>query len=129
MDKKTAALLGAVASIATIGAANAATQPMPDPSDALQASSYADLLAPVHNAVALVKADDNARQREQQRVPEGAQQDVPEGNMQLADWNGPAYHHHHHHHHRHHQAYRRDHHHHHHASVVGIPGVGAVVVR
>ena len=126
MDKKTAALLGAVASIATVGAASAATPPMPGSSEALQVSSYADLLAPVHNAVVLVKADDTARQREQQRAPEGAQQDVPEGHVQLADWGG-AYRHHHHHH--HHQAYRRDHHHHHHASYVGIPGVGGVVVR
>lgn len=127
MDKKIAGLLGAVASWVTMGAANAATQPMPDPSEALQASSYADLLAPVENAVALVKADDTARQREQQRAPEGAQQDVPEGNMQLADWGGGYYHHHHHHH--HHQAYRHHHHHHHHTSYIGIPGVGGVVVR
>jgi hypothetical protein len=127
MDKKIAGLLGAVAGWVTMGAANAATAPASNPSEALEASSYADLLAPVHNAVALVKADDTARQREQQRAPEGAQQDVPEGNMQLADWGGGYYRHHHHHH--HHQAYRHHHHHHHHTSYIGIPGVGGVVVR
>jgi hypothetical protein len=129
MDKKIAGLLGAVASWVTMGAAHATTAtPMPNPSEALQASSYADLLAPVENAVALVKADDvvRARSQSQSRELEGTQQDVPEGNVQLADyWQRPRAHHHHH----HHQAYRHHHHHHHHASVVGIPGVGAVVVR
>ena len=85
---------------------------------------YADLLAPVPNAVEMLKIDDAVRQRSS----------VPEGGVQLADYgyyDPPAYHHHHHHHHyRDNRAYyRRDHHHHHHSSYVGIPGVGGVIVR
>ena len=43
MDKKIAGLLGAVAALSTLGAAQAT--PAPGPSDALTANSYADLLA------------------------------------------------------------------------------------
>lgn len=123
MDMKTVGLIGAVAGLATIGVAHAAIPPAPGASDALAVSSYADLLAPVPDAVTQVKADDAAR----------ARRPTPEGELQLAEYyeynNGPspAYHHHHHHHHHHHQAYRH-HHHHHHNTVVGIPGVGGVVV-
>ena len=45
-DKKIAGLLGAVAGLATLSTAQAATNPAPDPAEALQASSYADLLGP-----------------------------------------------------------------------------------
>ena len=58
MDKKTLGLLGAVAGLAAAGSAHAANAPVPNPAEALQASSYADLLAPVQNAAALLKADD-----------------------------------------------------------------------
>ncbi|HET8997269.1 MAG TPA: hypothetical protein VFN42_11430, partial [Acetobacteraceae bacterium] len=61
MDKMTAGLLGAVAGLATMGAAQAATTPAVSPSNALQASSYADLLEPIPNAAALLKADDGLR--------------------------------------------------------------------
>jgi hypothetical protein len=119
MDKKTAALLGAVTGLATMGAAHAATPPV-NAADPAQPSSYAELLAPVDNAVALMRADDAARSR----------QSTPEGDVQLADYYdyGPRrYHHHHHHHHHHHAYYRHHHHHHHHHSTfVGIPGVGGV---
>jgi hypothetical protein len=124
MDK-TKTLLGAVAGLATMGAAHATIAPAPNPSEFLQASSYSDLLAPVQNAPALLKADNTMR------ASEGVQQDdvgrIPPGNVQEADYYGPppGYRHHHHH---HHQAYRRDHHH-HHTSYVGVPGVGGVVVR
>jgi hypothetical protein len=120
MDKTTAGLLGAVAGLATMGVAQAATPPMAAPSEALQAASYADLLAPVQNAVAVLRADDAAR----------ANDAVPEGGIQPAQYYsyGPAYHHHHHHHHHHHQAYNRHHHHHHQSSYVGIPGVGGVII-
>lgn len=119
MDKTTAALLGAVASLATMGAAQAAAPPVPNASEALKAASYADLLSPVENAAAVMKADDAAR----------AQQAPVEGNIEPVQYYnyGPprGYHHHHHH---HHAYYRHHHHHHHHASYVGIPGVGGVVV-
>jgi hypothetical protein len=107
MDKKIAALLGAVASVSTLGAAQAAT-PV-NPGDALQASSYADLLAPVPNAVAALIADDAARASKSDGEMEVAQIQVQIG-------------HHHHHHHRYHRKpvivikrhHRRHHHHHHH---------------
>jgi hypothetical protein len=114
MDKKIAGLLGAVASLGTFGAAEAA--PAPAPTDVLRANSYADLLEPIPNAAALLQA-----------IDESAPVPSTEGNVQVAQF----YHHHHHHHHHHSQyrryydeprvivvppRYRRDryHHHHHH---------------
>src|SRR5665213_2058425 len=48
MDKKIAGLLGAVAALTSMTAANAAA---PTPTETLQATSYADLLNPVPNAI------------------------------------------------------------------------------
>lgn len=61
MGKTSVGLLGAVAGLATMGAAHAATPAAPHPSDALQAASYGELLQPVRNATELMKADDAAR--------------------------------------------------------------------
>jgi hypothetical protein len=58
MDKKTAGLLGAVAGLATMGSAHAG---FPDASEALKASSYADLLKPIPNAKEVLAADDASR--------------------------------------------------------------------
>lgn len=127
MDKTTAGLLGAVAGLATMGAAHAATAPAPNPSEFLQISSYGDLLTPVPNATALLTADDTARASE--GVQEDDMQRVPAGDIQEADYYGPPPGYRHHHHHHHHQAYRHHHHHHHHSAYVGIPGVGGVIVR
>lgn len=124
MDKTTAGLLGAVATLATMGVAQAATPPAPNPSEFMQIGSYTDLLAPVQNAKALLKAD-NAMQAERGRYQDDVDR-TPE-NIQLADWNQRNYYrrgeeHHHHH------AYYHHHHHHHHHHVEGyIPGVGVVV--
>jgi hypothetical protein len=127
MDKKIVGLLGAVAGLATVGSAQAAIHPVPNPSEALQASSYADLLAPVPNAAELLKADDAAHAQQ----PSAAADD-----FELARAFYPLYRHHHHHHH-HHSYYgpygyrgyhRRYHHHHHHHAFIGIPGIGGVVV-
>jgi hypothetical protein len=85
MHKTITGLLGAVA---TLGVAQAA--PTPDPSDALKANSFAELLEPIPNATALLNAMD--------------EKPATENNVQL------AYHHHHH----HHRYFRRHHHHHHH---------------
>jgi hypothetical protein len=85
MYKTITGLLGAVA---TLGVAQAA--PTPDPSDALKANSFAELLEPIPNATALLNAMD--------------EKPATENNVQL------AYHHHHH----HHRYFRRHHHHHHH---------------
>lgn len=122
MDKKIAGLLGAVAGLATISSAQAAPEPGPAPSEALQASSYADLLAPISNPVAALEADNAARAQ----------------NLELAQYYNyypysnyysypPPYYHHHHHHH-HNNYYSRHDHHHHNSAFIGIPGVGGVVV-
>jgi hypothetical protein len=104
MDKKIAGLLGAVAAVSTIGTAQAA--PTLNPTETLRAYSFAELLEPIPNAAALLRA-----------VDEQPQAETADGNIQLAQYH---YHHHHHHH-----AYRRyvprivvvprhRHHHHHH---------------
>jgi len=110
MDKKIAGLLGAVAGLATMGAANAAVQAPTSPLPA--AASYAELLGPVSNASEVLIADDAARS------------ELGEARVQLAQYH---HHHHHntriiikrrhyHHHHHHHRKIiiRRSHHHHHH---------------
>lgn len=125
MDKKIVGLLGAVAGLALTGSAQAAISPAPSPSEALRASTYSDLLAPIPNAAALLKADDDARA--QQPNPE------PADDVQVAQFYRPFYHHHHHHHHHHgyygyYRSYHHHHHHHHHRAVVRVPGVGGVVI-
>ena len=109
MDKKIAGLLGAVATLGAFNAAQAAPTPSPAPSDVLRANSFADLLEPIPNAVALLQAVDES-------AP------APSANVELAQLIVVGRHHHHHHH--HHHAYRRyvpriviaprRHHHHHH---------------
>ena len=120
MDKKIAGLLGAVAGLATMTSAQAATGPAPKSTEALQASSYSDLLAPISNAAALLQADDAARAQQQ---PEPADDFQVAQLYYVADVN------HHHHHHVYRRYTRHHHHHHHHAAFVGIPGLGGVVVR
>jgi hypothetical protein len=94
MEKRIAGLLGAVAALGTLGAADAA--PAPATSDALRVNSYAELLQPIPDAVARLKAVDEQRST------------TPEANVQVAQVVVVRRHHHHHHH------YRRHHHHHHH---------------
>src|SRR5581483_8114910 len=122
MEKRTAGLLGAVAGLAAMGTAHAAIAPAVNPEAALQASSYADLLAPVPNAMALIQADNAAR-------TQSGTTDAKVEPVQYYYRDEPRYRHHHHHHH-HHAYYRHHHHHHHHhaQSFLGIPGVGGVVV-
>lgn len=114
MDKKLAGLLGAVASVATLGAAHAATQQSTAVSPLPAAASYAELLSPVGNASELLVADDAARMQQSG------------GHIQLAQ----DHHHHHHtkviikksHHHHHHRKIiiKKSHHHHHHSMY--LPG-------
>ncbi len=127
MDKKIAGLLGAVAGLATMSTAQAAISPS-TPAAGSQASSYADLLAPIANPITQLQAD-NAM-----RAQEAAVEPLPE--LQLAQAYYTAYpyanNHHHHHHHTYSRHYTRNNHHHHHhhqRTVIGIPGVGGVVVR
>lgn len=99
MDKKIAGLLGAVAALSTVGAAQAST---PNP---MQANSYTDLLKPVPNAAAALAVDDAAR----------ASRD--KGDMKTAQISVEVGHHHHHHHH-HRKVIIRHHHHHHHHKII-----------
>jgi hypothetical protein len=104
MDKKIAGLLGAVSALASLDTAQATIAT--DSTTILKAQSYADLLNPIPNAAAILKAADEAGDTSGVRVAENA---------------------HHHHHHHHHHSYRRErkiiiaprrhHHHHHHHSM------------
>jgi hypothetical protein len=98
MEKKIAGLLGAMATLGAFNAAQAAPTPAPAPSDVLRANSFAELLEPIPNAAALLKAVDEAP------APSADE------NVKLAQY----YHHHHHHH--HHSNYRR------YGPVVVVPG-------
>ena len=60
MDKKIAGLLGAVATLGAMNAAQAAPTPAPAPSDILRANSFADLLEPIPNAAKLLQAIDES---------------------------------------------------------------------
>lgn len=112
MEKKIAGLIGAMVTFGAFTAAEAAPMAPPAPSEILKANSFADLLEPIPNAVALLQVVDEA----------GPMSSADE-NVQLVQF----YHHHHHHHHHHSQyrryaprivvvppRYRRYHHHHHH---------------
>ena len=87
MDKKIAGLPGAAAALTTVAGAHAATTRTADPPTA---TNYRDLLEPIPNALAMLKADD-AR----------LAQSGATGDIRLAQY----YHHHHHHHHHHHNGY------------------------
>lgn len=118
MDKATAGLIGAVAGLAAAGSAQAASLPALGVSEAMHAASYAELLAPVPNAAALLKADDAARAQAARIEPARAYYYFDYGYpyappryyppTYYAPYYPPYYHHHHHHH------YRYYHHHHHH---------------
>ena len=84
MDKKIAGLLGAVGALPSLDTAQATIRT--DSTTMLKAQSYADLLNPIPNAAAILKAADEAGDTSGVRVAENA--------------------HHHHHHHRH--SYRRE---------------------
>lgn len=109
MEKKIAGLIGAMATLGAVTAAQATPIAPPAPSEILKANSFADLLEPIPNAVALLQVVDEA------------------GPMSSADNNVLLVQYHHHHHHHHHSQYRRyapriivvppryrRHHHHHH---------------
>ena len=112
MDKKLAGLLGAVATLGAMHAAQAAASP----TAVLQANSFAELLEPIPNAAAQLRALDEHQASQ-----------PAEAKVELAQYYAPYYHHHHHHHHHHAfypryyggevvvvPRYRRYYHHHHH---------------
>ncbi len=115
MDKKIAGLAGAISALATMTAVEAARAQ--NVTEVLSARSYAELLQPIPNAVALLMAADAANAA---RAKGEAGQDP---NVKLAQYRSPpshptitslvsspsptiaGYHHHHHHHHHHHDGY------------------------
>lgn len=102
MNRKTASLVGAISVLATAGVLNSAQAK--EVVEVLTPTTYAELLQPIPNAVALLGAA-NA-------LSEGQASESGPGNVQLAQ-----YHHHHHHHqwrrhHHHHHNWRHHHHHH-----------------
>lgn len=103
MEKKIAGLLGAVAALGAVNAAQAAPTPQVPSgisSETLTANSFTELLEPIPNAAVLLRAVD-------QTPPAPS----VSGNVQLAQY---YRHHHHHHHHHFWRRYRHHHHHHHH---------------
>ena len=62
MERKIAGLLGAMATLGAVNAAQAAPMPTPVPSEALQANSFAELLEPIPNATDLLSAIDESQQ-------------------------------------------------------------------
>ncbi len=102
MDKKVFGFATAVTALTPVGAAQA----LPASAHTLQAQSFAELLAPIPDAVEKLKASDAVL----------AERDSDAAKVELAQF----YHHHHHHHRffrpffRHHHNYRRFRHHHHH---------------
>ena len=102
MDKRIAGLLGAAAALTSMTSANAAGPASVDP---LQATSYADLLNSVPNALAQLIADDTAREGKSR-----GEVDVAQVRVEVD----------HHHHHRYRRRHKR-HHHHHHSNFMVIP--------
>lgn len=104
MDKTVIGLVAAIGAIAPLTSAQASTQAA-DLGAAMEVSSFADLLQPIPNALAILKASD---EQETANPAEG---------VQVAQLVVHTYHHHHHHHvyvYRHHHHHYRYHHHHHH---------------
>jgi hypothetical protein len=105
MDKKLAGLIGAVAALAALDGAQAATSSSAvDVTTALRPESFAELLTPIPNAVAILQAADQAESKKASEAP---------GEVQVAQYYRE---HHHHHHHNSYRRYRHHHHHHHHHS-------------
>jgi len=107
MDKKIAGLLGAAAALTTVAGGNAAALAASAPTQSLLASSYADLLAPVPNALAQLVADDAARASK----PRGEKLEMAQLQVEIGR----------HHHHHHHRYRRHRHRHHHHSNFMAIP--------
>ncbi len=103
MDKTVAGVLGAVGALVAGTSAQAAT-----PESVLHASSYAELLRPISNAVETLRALDS---QEAARLQEAQYYYYPP----------PAYYYHHHHHNRYYRPryYHHHHHHHHHHNGYG----------
>jgi hypothetical protein len=102
---KVVGLVGAISGLATLDGAQAASLESPNTTGLTSARSYAELLEPIPNALAVLKAVDAAE------AARGALDDGSDANVMLVQ-----YHHHHNrwrrHHHHHNRWWRRHHHHH-----------------
>lgn len=128
MDIRTVGLLGAIAGAATIVTAQAAPATPNESAPSLAPSSYTELLGPVADPVAQLKAQDAALREQDGRGP--ASEDARSRDVGSVDDYYHRRHHHHHHQQRRseHSHYRRHgypprhhhHHHHHNHARVGI---------
>jgi hypothetical protein len=96
VDQKIFGIVGAVAGLASLDATQSAATAAPNPQAFSNAKSYAELLDPIPNALALLRATDAAAQTQNASEVSG---------VELAQY---------HHHHHHHRYFRHHHHHHHH---------------
>ena len=99
MDQKIVGIVGAIAGLVSLDAAQGTATAMPNPEAPKGARSFAELLDPIPNALAMLRAADSTAPRNQ------AEQTT---DVRVAQ------NHHHHHHHRYVKPKRRHHHHHHH---------------
>jgi hypothetical protein len=104
MDKTLAGLIGAAGALAASVSAQAATVANPGIEDVMQAGSYADLLKPIPNASALLRASDAAQAEASPKVLEVQYYHHHHHHHHHRYWRRPVYHHHHHHHHHHHRS-------------------------
>jgi len=115
---KVIGLVGAISGLATLDAAQAATVESPNTTALTGARSFAELLEPIPNALAVLRAVDAADAARAVEEPTDATVQL----VQYHHHHHRAHHHHHHHrwfrhhHHHHHHRYRHHHHHHHHRS-------------
>jgi len=116
MDKKIVGVIGAISGLAALDSAAQATPAATPSPDLMNARSFAELLNPIPNAVAALRAADAAMAREAQGQAVGGLN----GDTQVAGYHHHHRRYHHHHHHHHHRVIRRiirqilPHHHHHH---------------
>jgi hypothetical protein len=103
MDQKIVGIVGAIAGLATLDATQGAATAAPNPEGLTGARSFAELLDPIPNALAMLRAADAAAAS---RAQDEASQNP---DVKLAQY----YYHHHHHHHRYYRYYHHHHHHHH----------------
>jgi ribulose kinase len=110
MDKNLAGLIGAVSALMAVAPAQAATGSPVTVESALEVSSYSDLLKPIPNAVALLKALTAAQA---EATAGGTDSEAPAMIEEVQLIIQVPHHHHHHHHHHYRRRYHHHHHHHH----------------
>jgi hypothetical protein len=106
MEKTILGIVGAVAGLATVGGAQAATPATQDTSGVPAARSFAELLDPIPNALAALQAADAAAPAQDEADMKVAQVYIGVG------------------HHHHHRRYYGHHHHHHRGVVIRVPRRG-----